>query len=216
MRRLVTTSASWSSRPSRAAGRSRSRDRRRGAAHRPWPRARTAGAPGGAADVHEPQRRGAVRSARASGRRAAGRVYDDLDLPAGQIRVRPRGGSAGHRGVASIVAHVGAEFARVRVGIGRPPEGDDAADYVLAPLSAARARSPCAPTSSAPATRSSASSPTAREVAMNRFNMRVRYPLQSDDARRRRSHATVRNADGAASGPAGGAGARDDRSRARA
>lgn len=63
-------------------------------------------------------------------------VYDDLDLPAGQLRVRPRGGSGGHRGVASILDHRGAEFARVRVGIGRPEPGLDAAAYVLAPLSA--------------------------------------------------------------------------------
>lgn len=63
-------------------------------------------------------------------------VYDDIDLPSGRIRVRERGGSAGHRGVASIVEHFGGEFVRVRVGIGRPPEGDDAAAYVLAPMSA--------------------------------------------------------------------------------
>ena len=61
-------------------------------------------------------------------------VHDDLDLPAGQLRVRPRGGSGGHRGVASIVECCGGEVARVRVGIGRPPEGCDAADYVLAPV----------------------------------------------------------------------------------
>ena len=64
-------------------------------------------------------------------------VYDDLDLSAGRIRVRRRGGSAGHRGIASIVDRVGPEFARVRVGIGRPPAGCDVAEYVLAPLSRA-------------------------------------------------------------------------------
>lgn len=64
-------------------------------------------------------------------------VYDELDLPAGQIRVRRRGGSAGHRGVASLVERFGADFARVRVGIGRPPVGCDVAEYVLAPLSPA-------------------------------------------------------------------------------
>jgi len=63
-------------------------------------------------------------------------VYDDLDLPAGQLRVRRRGGSAGHRGVASIATHFGDEFARVRVGIGRPPNGHDPAEFVLTPLSA--------------------------------------------------------------------------------
>ena len=62
-------------------------------------------------------------------------VYDDLDLPPGQIRVRRRGGSAGHRGVASIVGRFGVDLARVRVGIGRPAAGCDVVDYVLAPLS---------------------------------------------------------------------------------
>jgi PTH1 family peptidyl-tRNA hydrolase len=62
-------------------------------------------------------------------------VYDDLDLPAGQLRVRRRGGAAGHRGVTSIVAHFGFEFARVRVGIGRPADGHDPTEYVLAQLS---------------------------------------------------------------------------------
>ncbi len=61
-------------------------------------------------------------------------VYDDIDLVAGQLRIRPRGGSGGHRGVASIIEHFGPEFARVRVGIGRPPLGGGAADHVLAPL----------------------------------------------------------------------------------
>jgi PTH1 family peptidyl-tRNA hydrolase len=62
-------------------------------------------------------------------------VYDDMDLPPGRLRIRPGGGSGGHRGVASVVAALGTEaFPRVRVGIGRPPEGADAADYVLSPL----------------------------------------------------------------------------------
>jgi PTH1 family peptidyl-tRNA hydrolase len=61
-------------------------------------------------------------------------VYDDIDLPVGQVRIRPRGGAGGHRGVASIIERFGSEFARVRVGVGRPPEGCDAETYVLAPL----------------------------------------------------------------------------------
>ena len=64
-------------------------------------------------------------------------VYDDLDLPFGRIRIRPRGRAAGHRGILSIQGHlVGAPFCRVRVGIGRPPEGVDAVDYVLEPFTA--------------------------------------------------------------------------------
>ena len=64
-------------------------------------------------------------------------VYDDLDLPLGRIRIRPQGSAGGHRGILSIQEHLaGALFCRVRVGIGRPPEGMDAVDYVLEPFSA--------------------------------------------------------------------------------
>lgn len=59
-------------------------------------------------------------------------IYDDLDLPFGQIRIRARGSAGGHRGMLSILEYLGtAEFSRIRLGIGRPPEGIDAADYVL-------------------------------------------------------------------------------------
>ncbi|MGD9763108.1 MAG: aminoacyl-tRNA hydrolase [Candidatus Binatia bacterium] len=57
-------------------------------------------------------------------------VYDDIDLAAGQLRIRPDGGTGGHRGVASLAAHLGA-FTRLRIGIGRPPAGVDPADFVL-------------------------------------------------------------------------------------
>ena len=60
-------------------------------------------------------------------------VYDDLDLPFGRIRVRPGGSAGGHRGIRSITESVGgADYDRIRVGIGRPLGGLDAADYVLA------------------------------------------------------------------------------------
>jgi PTH1 family peptidyl-tRNA hydrolase len=63
-------------------------------------------------------------------------VYDDLDLPFGRIRVRSKGGAAGHRGVVSIMQAVGRDdFLRVRVGIGRPPPGIEATDFVLASFS---------------------------------------------------------------------------------
>lgn len=52
-------------------------------------------------------------------------VCDDLDLPAGKVRVRASGGAAGHKGMKSIIQHLGSdEFPRVRVGIGRPTPGD--------------------------------------------------------------------------------------------
>lgn len=49
-------------------------------------------------------------------------IYDDLDLPAGQLRLRGKGGAGGHNGMRSIIAQLGTEdFPRLRVGIGRPP-----------------------------------------------------------------------------------------------
>lgn len=59
-------------------------------------------------------------------------IHDDLDLPFGRIRIRARGGAAGHRGVLSVLEALGEEgFFRVRVGIGRPPPGVDPTDFVL-------------------------------------------------------------------------------------
>ena len=65
-------------------------------------------------------------------------VYDELDLPAGALRLRRGGGAGGHNGLKSIIAAAGAEFLRVRIGIGRPLDGgeptrdpDLIADYVL-------------------------------------------------------------------------------------
>ncbi len=67
-------------------------------------------------------------------------IHDDLDLPFGRIRIRPRGGAGGHRGILSIIEALGQEgFYRVRVGIGRPPSGVDPIDFVLAPFSAEEA-----------------------------------------------------------------------------
>jgi PTH1 family peptidyl-tRNA hydrolase len=48
-------------------------------------------------------------------------IYDDLDLPEGRIRLRPRGGDGGNNGLKSIIAATGSgEFGRIRVGVGRP------------------------------------------------------------------------------------------------
>jgi PTH1 family peptidyl-tRNA hydrolase len=59
-------------------------------------------------------------------------VHDDMDLPFGRLRVRVGGGHGGHNGVKDIARACGAEFVRVRVGVGRPPPPMDPADYVLA------------------------------------------------------------------------------------
>lgn len=63
-------------------------------------------------------------------------MHDDIDLPLGTLRLRPGGGSAGQKGVASTIERLGSEeFARLRVGVGRPPGQKMAADYVLHPFS---------------------------------------------------------------------------------
>ena len=48
-------------------------------------------------------------------------VYDEIDLPFGTIRLREKGGAGGHNGMKSIINHLGNNFPRVRLGIGRPP-----------------------------------------------------------------------------------------------
>jgi PTH1 family peptidyl-tRNA hydrolase len=59
-------------------------------------------------------------------------VHDDLDLPLGRLRVVGSAGPGGHRGVASIQEALGRQdFPRVRMGIGRPSQGEDAIDRVL-------------------------------------------------------------------------------------
>ena len=59
-------------------------------------------------------------------------VYDDLDLPAGRIRLRAGGGSGGHNGMKSIIADIGTQdFVRLRIGIGRPAADSDEIDHVL-------------------------------------------------------------------------------------
>jgi PTH1 family peptidyl-tRNA hydrolase len=59
-------------------------------------------------------------------------VHDDLDLPFGTLRLKRGGGEGGHNGLKSISAVLGSkEYARVRLGIDRPPGRQDPADYVL-------------------------------------------------------------------------------------
>lgn len=58
-------------------------------------------------------------------------VHDEIDLPCGRLRVKLGGGTAGHRGVASVAAYYGSDFTRVRVGIGRPVDDACVADHVL-------------------------------------------------------------------------------------
>ena len=59
-------------------------------------------------------------------------VVDELDIPAGDVRLKKGGGEGGHNGLRSITSAVGTrDYLRVRVGIGRPPGRMDPADFVL-------------------------------------------------------------------------------------
>ena len=65
-------------------------------------------------------------------------VHDELDIPAGVVRVKRGGGEGGHNGLRSVTKSLGSkDFLRVRVGVGRPPGRMDPADFVLRDFSAA-------------------------------------------------------------------------------
>ncbi|MDD6397798.1 MAG: aminoacyl-tRNA hydrolase [Selenomonadaceae bacterium] len=64
-------------------------------------------------------------------------VHDDMDIPAGTIRIRKKGSAGGHNGIKSLIAHIGSEkFIRVRIGIGRPLPGWTVINHVLEPFAA--------------------------------------------------------------------------------
>jgi PTH1 family peptidyl-tRNA hydrolase len=58
-------------------------------------------------------------------------VVDDVQLPLGKLRARARGSAGGHNGLKSIIAHLGDEFPRLRVGVGRGEDRRGLADHVL-------------------------------------------------------------------------------------
>jgi len=67
-------------------------------------------------------------------------VHDDLDLPAGVARLKKGGGAGGHNGVKDVIAHLGEDFWRIRVGIGHPGHRDHVIDHVLERASAVEER----------------------------------------------------------------------------
>ena len=109
-------------------------------------------------------------------------VCDDLDLPPGRLRLRPRGGSGGHRGLASIGEALGhGEFPRLRFGIGRPPAGSDVVEYVLAAFASGEVAA------LAPAIRRAADAVECAfsdgvGVAMERYNRAVADTVEEDPA----------------------------------
>jgi PTH1 family peptidyl-tRNA hydrolase len=111
-------------------------------------------------------------------------IFDDLDLAEGQLRLRRNGGAGGHRGVASILERFGPGFDRIRIGIGRPPRGVDAAEYVLREMSPAEILG-LAETIERGCDAVECLLSEGIEAAMNRFNGRVpgqeRRPAQNGE-----------------------------------
>ena len=58
-------------------------------------------------------------------------IYDEIDFPPGKVRLKFGGGHAGHNGIRSIIAHVGAGFWRMRIGVGHPGERSEVVNHVL-------------------------------------------------------------------------------------
>ena len=62
-------------------------------------------------------------------------IHDDLDLPVGRIKVVKHGGAGGHKGIRSVIDHLGGtDFARIKIGIGRPQYEETIEEYVLNPF----------------------------------------------------------------------------------
>jgi PTH1 family peptidyl-tRNA hydrolase len=62
-------------------------------------------------------------------------IHDDLDLPFGTVKFKIGGGHGGHNGLRSIDAHIGKEYLRIRIGIGKPECKDEVVNYVLSNFS---------------------------------------------------------------------------------
>jgi PTH1 family peptidyl-tRNA hydrolase len=58
-------------------------------------------------------------------------IHDEIDLAPGKLKVKTGGGTAGHNGLRSLAAHIGPDFARVRIGVGHPGSKDQVHGYVL-------------------------------------------------------------------------------------
>jgi len=58
-------------------------------------------------------------------------AHDDLYLPPGTVRLKRGGGAGGHNGLKDVIAHLGREFFRLRIGVGHPGRHNEVIDYVL-------------------------------------------------------------------------------------
>jgi PTH1 family peptidyl-tRNA hydrolase len=107
-------------------------------------------------------------------------IVDEVQLPLGRLRARRDGSAGGHNGLKSIIAHVGSQFGRLRIGVGRGQAERDLADHVLAKFDRSEA---------AEVERMTARSADAAEMfitsgieaVMNRYNGDPEGPSRSDD-----------------------------------
>jgi PTH1 family peptidyl-tRNA hydrolase len=68
-------------------------------------------------------------------------VHDELDLPAGTVRLKKDGGHGGHNGLRDLIPQLGGnDFLRLRIGIGHPGHGEDVTGHVLKPATAEERR----------------------------------------------------------------------------
>ena len=106
-------------------------------------------------------------------------IYDDVDLPEGKIRFRPSGSAGTHNGMRNIIYLLGREnFPRVRVGIGRQPEGWDLADWVLAGYRTAEERQAAFEAYSAAADALLCIAKEGCEAAMQKYNRKPQKPRE--------------------------------------
>jgi len=108
-------------------------------------------------------------------------VHDDIDLPFETIRLKEGGGHAGHKGLISIIDHLGdMEFIRVRIGIGKPPDRSMVEKYVLEPFTEDEMKLlPRIAAAASDALTMIISSGI--QAAMNHYNERIPNPLNKSD-----------------------------------
>ena len=110
-------------------------------------------------------------------------LYDEMDLPLGVLRVRPRGSAGGHQGMASVLRSMATqEVPRLRVGVGRPPLGVHEIPYVLGAFTPPEEEA-LAPVLARAADAVGCVLSEGVEAAMNRFNAAAPEPEDSPDER---------------------------------
>ena len=108
-------------------------------------------------------------------------VHDDLDLEPGRLRIKLAGGHGGHNGIKSLIEALGTpQFARLKIGIGRPAPGQDSADYVLEPVTKDEMAvfEPCIERA---VDALECLIHRGTEVAMNQFNVREKVVREGED-----------------------------------